>query len=72
MTEAYTSLENTVKYYGNDTHPGAHFSFNFALITDVNENSTAQDFVLQITDWIRAMENKRVANWVVSILRNYL
>lgn len=67
MTEAYTTLENTMLYYGNadQTRHGAHFSFNFILITDLNVDSSAQDFVNAVKKWMKVMPSQYTANWVV-------
>lgn len=62
MTEAYTSLENTTKYYKF----GSHVPFNFKFITDVNNNSKAADFKRIIDDWISQTPNGEISNWVVS------
>ncbi|OAD52780.1 Maltase 1 [Eufriesea mexicana] len=60
LTEAYTSLPNTIKYYN-----GSNVPFNFKFITDVNANSTASKFRDLINDWISRMPNNSVANWVM-------
>lgn len=69
MTEAYTSLPNTVKFYGNSTFPGSQVPFNFELISYTNISSTAIDFKTNIDNWLKAMPNgtEYRANWVVSI-----
>nr|XP_050856116.1 maltase 1-like [Vespula vulgaris] len=61
MTEAYTSLENTTKYYDY----GSHIPFNFKLITDVNHNSSASDFMRIIEAWMAHTPNTASANWVL-------
>ncbi|XP_049857638.1 uncharacterized protein LOC126340110 [Schistocerca gregaria] len=66
MTEAYGSLDQVLGYYGNATNPGAHFSFNFLLITDLNGDSSAEDFVRIVGDWINVVnENGVWSNWVI-------
>lgn len=67
MTEAYTTLENTMLYYGNadQTRHGAHFSFNFILITDLNVDSSAQGFVNAVQKWMKVMPSQYTANWVL-------
>lgn len=62
MTEAYTSLSNTTKYYMY----GSHIPFNFKFITDVNSTSTVQQFESTIQSWMSSMPQGQVANWVVS------
>lgn len=66
MTEAYTDIENTMKFYGNSTHDGAHFTFNFQFITKLNNTSSAKDIVAAIEEWMNNMPSKYIANWVVS------
>lgn len=61
MTEAYTSWENTVKYYNY----GANVPFNFKFITDAKATSSAADFKAIIDKWMSMMPNGGVANWVV-------
>lgn len=64
MTEAYTDLENTVKFYKY----GAHVPFNFKFITDVTVSSKPNDFKKIIETWIGKMPEDSSANWVVSII----
>ncbi|KMQ89144.1 maltase 1-like protein [Lasius niger] len=61
MTEAYTSLENTTRYYKF----GSHVPFNFKFITDVNNDSKAADFKRIIDDWISQTPNGEIPNWVM-------
>ncbi|KAF7393744.1 hypothetical protein HZH68_010563 [Vespula germanica] len=61
MTEAYTSLENTTKFYDY----GSHIPFNFKLITDVNHNSSASDFKRIIETWMAHTPSTGSANWVL-------
>lgn len=68
MTEAYTSLENTMKYYTDGNRIGAHFTFNFFFITDVVESSNTAEIVEVIDKWITNMPEGCIANWVVCIL----
>ena len=61
MTEAYTSWENTIKYYEH----GSNVPFNFKFITDANADSTATDFQNIIQKWIAMMPKGKVPNWVM-------
>ncbi|EFN63688.1 Maltase 1 [Camponotus floridanus] len=61
MTEAYTSLENTTKYYKF----GSHVPFNFKFISDVNNVSKAADFKRIIDDWMSQTPNDESPNWVM-------
>jgi len=63
MTEAYASVEETMAYYGNDTHPGAHFTFNFNL---VSRPTYAQDFDNLVHQWVDNVPKGKQSNWVVS------
>lgn len=64
MTEAYTSLANTTKFYDF----GAHVPFNFLFITDINRASTPAQVKKVIETWMAEAEKRQgaVANWVVS------
>lgn len=67
MTEAYVdNIEKQILYYGNETADGAHFTFNFLLITALNANSTAYDFVFTINKWLSYLPVEFTSNWVVS------
>uniref|UniRef100_A0A1S4GZS2 alpha-glucosidase n=1 Tax=Anopheles gambiae TaxID=7165 RepID=A0A1S4GZS2_ANOGA len=78
MTEAYANITFTMKYYhaeeddGDqpDGQPraaaGSHMPFNFLLITDLNRDSSAQDFVYTIQKWLTYMPRVgATANWVL-------
>jgi alpha-glucosidase len=66
MTEAYASVEDTMAYYGNDTHPGAHFTFNFNF---VSRPTSAQDFDNLVHQWVDNVPKGMQSNWVVSTTR---
>lgn len=68
MTEAYTDIDNTMLYYGTSdgSKLGAHFAFNFFLITDLDEKSTAQDVAAVIENWNSHLPEQYTPNWVVS------
>jgi len=68
ITEAYTSMENTMRYYGNETSLGAHMPFNFGLIDRLNDHSNASKFNYVINNWLNNMPEGKCANWVVSIV----
>lgn len=66
MTEAYTdTAEAAVLYYGNSTTNGAHFTFNFNLITDLSLNFTADNIITTINKWLSHLDKKYVSNWVL-------
>jgi hypothetical protein len=49
-------------YYGNNTHPGAHFNFNFNL---VNSPNSAQDFNSLVHQWVDNIPEKKQSVWMV-------
>ena len=66
MTEAYTSVENTVRFYADaEGNPRAHFPFNFVLIENLDENSNAEDFKKVIDKWMNLVPTGSTSNWVV-------
>lgn len=65
MSESYSNYNKVLKYYGNGTHEGVHFPFNFWFITDLNKDSNARDIKFIIDKWLTYMPLKNTANWVV-------
>lgn len=65
MIEAYANISMTMKYY----EYGAHFPFNFGLISETNRDSKAVDFKTVIDRWMLNMPAGATANWVVSRTR---
>lgn len=68
MTEAYTSLEKILDFYGDAFgRRGSHIPFNFVMIDHINVNSTPIDFKTQIDNWLENMPKASdyVPNWVV-------
>ncbi|CAH0768328.1 unnamed protein product [Bemisia tabaci] len=64
-TEAYSTLDDTMRYYGNATNNGSHFPFNFLLTTEVDRQSEADFFKSLIDSWYEKMPAGRWANWVI-------
>ncbi|XP_031836519.1 alpha-glucosidase-like isoform X2 [Nomia melanderi] len=60
MIEAYTTIPMTMKYYTS----GASYPFNFGMVVDLNNQSTAADFKHLIDRWIENMPEGATANWV--------
>ncbi|XP_044727453.1 maltase 1-like [Chrysoperla carnea] len=65
MTEANGEIKQQMLYYGNGTAEGAHFTFNFLLISDLNVNSTAHDFMFTINKWLSYLPLEYTSNWVL-------
>ncbi|XP_059470159.1 maltase A3-like [Neocloeon triangulifer] len=65
LVEAYTNITNTMKYYGNGTHPGAHFPFNFQLIDNLKNETDAAGLQSIINTWFSNLPSGAWSNWVV-------
>lgn len=65
MLESYADIDLNMLFYGNLTHLGAHFPFNFELIKNTNINSTAKDFKTNVELWLNKMPKGHIANWVL-------
>ncbi|XP_046415384.1 alpha-glucosidase-like [Neodiprion fabricii] len=61
MTEAYTDLPNTMRYYDC----GVQIPFNFKFIMEISNDSTAVDYKNAIETWLDNMPKTGVANWVM-------
>jgi hypothetical protein len=68
ITEAYMPAEKLMAYYGNKTHPIAHFPFNFELISASQENISAQRIYSAIMTWMDNLPKGAWPNWVVSCI----
>ncbi|XP_025411860.1 maltase 2-like isoform X2 [Sipha flava] len=65
IVEAYTTVSNTMRYYGDVNNPGAHMPFNFGLLTMLNDHSKAADFNNAVLEWIKNMPSGGWPNWVI-------
>lgn len=67
MTEAYANTEDTMLYYQSKDgkQRGAHMPFNFALIYDLTNGTTAQRIKSGIDNWMLNMPNKHTPSWVL-------
>ncbi|EDW12454.1 maltase 1 [Drosophila mojavensis] len=66
MTEGYAELPQVMEFYEDENGvQGANFPFNFDFITELNSESTAQDFVFTIQRWLIYMPPGHSANWVM-------
>lgn len=65
VTEAYTSLQMMMRYYGNATRGGS-LPFNFVYLERINSTSDANGLKSAIDAWITNMPAGKTANWVVS------
>jgi len=58
--EAYTSKDNTMKYYDSLGIP-----FNFNFVTGLHMWSDAKEFERLIRDWMNSIPQNKTANWVI-------
>lgn len=67
MTEAYAEYDLQIKWYGDKNTPGSHMPFNFALVANLDRDSTAQDFQDAIQAWYSRLPKGfgAEANWVL-------
>ena len=67
MGEAYTTIQKTMEYYGNETAPIADFPFNFNLITYFSNRSdvTGANLKKAVDGWLDNMPPGKWPNWVV-------
>lgn len=65
MTEAYASLNNTMRWFGTEERRGSHMPMNFGLISDLNRDSPASDFKEAIDEWLDNVPSYGEANWVL-------
>jgi alpha-glucosidase len=67
MTEAYTSIENTMKYYQSEDGKTevAHMPFNFWLIYDITSAAVAESARNAVNMWLDHMPSHKTPNWVL-------
>ena len=65
LTEAYTSFENIIRFYGDGIRNGSHVPFNFDFLSNVFNDTSAADMVAHITKFLNAMPQGVIANWVL-------
>jgi alpha-glucosidase len=71
MAETGSPIDIVMQYYGSEQQQGAHMPFNFLLLLNINNNSTAEDFKILADLWMSKMPAGRTANWVVSIIKPF-
>ncbi|KPJ07576.1 Maltase 2 [Papilio machaon] len=65
MTEAYATIQDVVRYYGEGERKGPQMPFNFNLITDVDASSSAADMKHTVDKFLTYKPVDKVSNWVV-------
>lgn len=66
ITEAYTNITNTIRYYGTKSRNGS-IPFNFSFLEEITKNSNATEIKRVIDKWMTYMPYGKTATWVVSI-----
>ncbi|XP_030031300.1 maltase A1 [Manduca sexta] len=64
MTEAYSSPQLTMRYFGEGDREGAQMPFNFVLISDVGGSSTAYEIKYALDKFLTFKPVDKLANWV--------
>ncbi|CAH0405092.1 unnamed protein product [Chilo suppressalis] len=64
MTEAYSSPQLTMRYFGEGDREGAQMPFNFVLISDVNGKSSAHEIKYALDKFMTFKPVDKLANWV--------
>lgn len=54
-----------LRFYGDGQRDGSHVPFNFQVISNVNEFSTAKDYKTRIDNWLERVPAGKYANWVL-------
>ncbi|KAL4712835.1 hypothetical protein ACJJTC_011905 [Scirpophaga incertulas] len=65
MSEVYASIQDVVRYFGEGEIKGVQMPFNFDLITDVDDSSSANDIKRAIDKFMTYKPIDQNANWVV-------
>lgn len=69
MAECSGSIVEIMRFYGNETHEGAHIPFNRELIGRIRNQSTAYDYKNTLEMWLEAMPKERTPNWLVGVVQ---
>lgn len=68
MTEAYTNLTFYTRYFvsrDNDTRFGSQMPFNFVLLDNLQNDSTAEDYHRNVNDVLNSVPTGLPVNWVM-------
>uniref|UniRef100_A0A1I8Q5Z4 alpha-glucosidase n=1 Tax=Stomoxys calcitrans TaxID=35570 RepID=A0A1I8Q5Z4_STOCA len=65
LTEAYTTFDNLMLYYGDGNRNGSMIPFNFYFMQNIVRNSTAAEIRSNILRWLNSMPKDVLANWVL-------
>nr|QOL02375.1 alpha amylase-like protein [Glyphodes pyloalis] len=71
MTEAYATPQLIMRYFGEGEREGAQIPFNFALISDVDEKSSAAEIKYALDQFLTLKPLDKQANWVTGNHDNF-
>lgn len=71
MAEGYTSVINTLRYYGRIENGkivenGTQIPFNFLLLSNTWMGTGTYGYIQNILDWVNNLPEGAQSNWVVS------
>ncbi|XP_068621044.1 maltase A3-like [Battus philenor] len=64
MAEVYGEPDITMRYFGDGEREGAQMPFNFVLISDIHESSTAAEIKYTLDKFLTFKPLDKLANWV--------
>ncbi|XP_046740937.1 maltase A1-like [Diprion similis] len=65
ITDSAASQDVVARYFGNQTHQGAHLPLNFGLIAELGQPSLASDYIQVLTRWFATLPENGTSNWVL-------
>lgn len=66
MTESWSEIPKSQRFYGDGKRNGSYIPFNFQMIMNTDKHSTAKDFKAPVDAWLKNLPKDVEANWVVS------
>lgn len=61
LTEAYTSLENILKFYGDASRNGSHIPFNFDLLSNCKIDTTAKQIRILVENYLNRVPYGKIS-----------
>ncbi|XP_068991493.1 uncharacterized protein [Neodiprion pinetum] len=65
VTDSAASQDVVARYFGNQTHQGAHLPLNFGLIAKLGQPSLASDYIQVLTSWFATLPENGTSNWIL-------
>lgn len=68
MTESWSDIPLQQRFYGDRvSRNGSQIPFNFEMMKNVDEKSSATQYKAAVDAWLKDMPSDVEANWVVSV-----